>query len=203
MGKTWIVTDVGTCEPLNAEIDLAALPNPYRLYHFLSDLDAILLAESDDRRRLEQICPRVRHLLDEAPWLTLQYNQPHAKRGWSVTKLYEEPGYPLTIQMVAWAGGEKSTIHNHATWGVVALCDGQEENTFWQRTGDDAKHPDAIATIGDCTLEPGDIISFLPAAIHRVEALGETPTISFNLYGITDYPSRFKFDHEAKTAQKF
>ncbi|MEM8642471.1 MAG: cupin [Cyanobacteria bacterium P01_G01_bin.54] len=203
MGKTWIVTDAGQCEPLAAEIELAALPNPYRFYHFLSDLDAILLAESDDRRRLEQICPRVRHLLDEAPWLTLQYSPPNAKRGWSVSKLYEEPGYPLTVQMVAWAGGQKSTIHNHATWGVVALSDGQEENTFWQRTGDDPEHPDAIATIGNVTLEPGDIISFLPKAIHRVEALGEYPTVSFNLYGITDYPSRFKFDLEAKTAKKF
>ncbi|MGB0564476.1 MAG: cupin [Spirulinaceae cyanobacterium] len=203
MGKTWIVTDAGQCEPLEAAIDLAALPNPYRLYHFLSDLDAILLAERDDRRRLEQICPRVRHLLEEAPWLTLQYSPPSAKRGWSVSKLYEEPGYPLTVQMVAWAGGQKSTIHNHATWGVVALSDGQEENTFWQRTGDDPEHPDAIAPIGNCTLEPGDIISFLPEAIHRVEALGDQPTVSFNLYGITDYPSRFKFDPAAKTAQKF
>lgn len=203
MGKIWIVTNAGTCEPLNATIDLTQLPNPYRFYHFLSDLDEILLQETDDRRRLEQICPRVQHLLEEAPWLALQYNPPNAKRGWSVSKLYEEPGYPLTIQMVAWAGGQKSTIHNHATWGVVALSEGKEENTFWRRTGDDSEHPDAIAPIGNLTLEPGDIISFLPDAIHRVEALGTIPTISFNLYGVTDYPSRFKFDEVAKTAQKF
>lgn len=202
-GKTWIVTNAGQCEPLETDLDVVTLPTPYRLYHFLSDLDSILRQESDDRARLSEICPRVQHLLTESPWITLQYSPPHPQRGWSVSTLYDEPGYDLTVQMVAWAAGQKSTIHNHGAWGVVALTDGSEQNTFWQRTLTDSDHPDAIAQVGHCDLKPGDIISFLPDAIHRVEALGSQPTVSFNLYGVTDYAARRKFDLATQTASKF
>jgi predicted metal-dependent enzyme (double-stranded beta helix superfamily) len=40
-------------------------------------------------------------------------------------------------------------------------------------------------------------------AIHHVAALGDEPTISFNLYGETDYDRRFDFDPIQGTAQNF
>jgi predicted metal-dependent enzyme (double-stranded beta helix superfamily) len=39
--------------------------------------------------------------------------------------------------------------------------------------------------------------------IHRVEALGDEPTISFNLYGETNYEQRFEFDPVNCTAKTF
>ncbi|NER81825.1 MAG: cupin, partial [Leptolyngbya sp. SIO1D8] len=56
---------------------------------------------------------------------------------------------------------------------------------------------------GEVVLSPGDIITFTPGAIHQVEPIGDEPTISFNLYGITDYKSRYVFDPEASTAELF
>jgi len=43
----------------------------------------------------------------------------------------------------------------------------------------------------------------MPDAIHQVEALGDDPTISFNLYGVTDYDQRFEFDVERGIARNF
>ncbi|MDY7012967.1 MAG: cupin, partial [Cyanobacteriota bacterium] len=192
-GQTCLAGDRGTCNPLDSQPWNSTPQSPYRLYRFLSELDDILERVSDDVRRLQLIIPLVRRLLDESPWLQFNYDTPDSNSGWSVQMLYDEPEYPLTVQMVAWAPGQVSPIHNHATWGIVALLEGEEKNTLWRRTGDPQER-DRLEWASDRILKPGDIMAFLPDTIHCVEALGQTPTVSFNLYGETDYDSRFTFD---------
>ncbi len=46
-------------------------------------------------------------------------------------------------------------------------------------------------------------ISFMPDAIHSVEAIYDEATISFNLYGETNYEQRFEFDPVTSTAKNF
>ncbi|NJL83554.1 MAG: hypothetical protein HC890_12485 [Chloroflexaceae bacterium] len=82
------------------------------------------------------------------------------------------------------------------------LVDGQEKNQFWRRSPT-ATHPDRLELVGDRILLPGEIISFLPDAIHCVEPLGEKPAITFNLYGVTDFSQRFEFDPINHTASNF
>jgi predicted metal-dependent enzyme (double-stranded beta helix superfamily) len=130
----------------------------------------------------------VRKLLTSSEWLQLEYIDPNRDRGWSVLTLYDEPEYPLTVQMVAWSPGMVSPIHNHGTWGIVALLNGQEKNTLWQ------SNTQGIDLIGEIAINPGDIIGFLPDTIHQITAIGEEPTISFNIYGETDGSSRWEFD---------
>ena len=104
--------------------------------------------------------------------------------------------------MVTWAPGSRSTIHNHATWGLVALLGGQEKNHFWRRSPT-ADAPHRLEPAGELLMSPGDIITFTPGAIHQVEPIGDEPTISFNLYGVTDFKQRYVFNPEAQTAKRF
>jgi len=202
-GQTLLATAAGRCELLPVEAsELLDLREPYRLYRFLTDLEDILDSVPDDRDRLIAICPLVRRLLSDSSWLQFAGTPPDERKGWSVTMLYDEPGYPLTVQMVAWAAGQQSPVHNHGTWGLVAMLDGEEQNDFWQRAGD-ATQPDRLIATETRTVQPGDIVTFLPETIHRVRALGDRPTISFNLYGTTNYQQRFKFDLEQHVATRF
>ncbi len=202
-GQTFLATAAGQCEPLPVEpCEFFDLKEPYRLYRLLTDLEDILDSVPGDRDRLTLICPLVRRLLRDSSWIPLACSPPDATQGWSVTTLYDEPGYPLTVQLVAWQPGQGSPIHNHGTWGLVALLDGEEQNQFWQRAGD-PEQPDRLRATVEQVLHPGDIITFLPAAIHRVQALGDRPTLSFNLYGETDYAQRFRFDLAQHQATRF
>ncbi|MDC0835939.1 cupin [Leptolyngbya valderiana BDU 20041] len=193
----WLATDTGDCQPFDGEVE-TRLHSPYRLYRLLTDLEDIVAEFGDDRDRLFRIVPRVRQFLTDAQWLEAFYVPPDPKKGWSVSKLYDEPDYPFTVQLVAWTPGATSPIHNHATWGVVAMLDGSEKNSLWRRT-----EGDAIEKVGDRVLEPGEAIAFTPDAIHCIEALGNTPTVSFNLYGKTDYTKRFEFDPVTRSAKRF
>ncbi len=202
LDRDWLVTDAGQCIPGKIGAQENWGDRPYRLYRFLTDVEDIVDRESDDLLRLQQISPLVRRLLNSCEWLQLNFLAPDPETGWSVQTLYDEPDFPITIQTVVWSPGTVSPVHNHATWGIVALLDGQEKNTFWQRSPT-TEFPDRIETTGDRLLVPGDMLCLMPDAIHQIEAIGEEPTISFNLYGVTDYDRRFEFDPLHATAQIF
>ncbi|MEM7649090.1 MAG: cupin, partial [Cyanobacteria bacterium P01_A01_bin.70] len=199
--SNWLVTDDGTLQTLKAA-DVEEPEKTYRLYRFLTELEDILAAEQDDAQRLAAIAPIVRKLLISSYWLQMEYKEPDPKTGWGVHFLYREYQFPLTIQMVTWSPGSASTIHNHATWGLVAMLGGQEKNRIWRRSPT-LDQPDKIELLEETILAPGDIITFTPGAIHQVEPYGDEPTISFNLYGVTDYKNRYVFDTAAQTAKLF
>jgi len=52
-------------------------------------------------------------------------------------------------------------------------------------------------------LTPGDVISFMPDAIHCIQAVGDTPLVTFNVYGETHSKHRFEFDSITHTARNY
>jgi predicted metal-dependent enzyme (double-stranded beta helix superfamily) len=191
----------GICEEIKgSEIEFPDAP--YRLYRFLTDLEDLLSNVSSDRDRLQAICPLVQQLLTSSYWLQVPDEPPDPDLGWSVQMLYDEPFFPLTVQLVTWLPGVTSPIHNHGAWGLVAMISGQEKNTFWRRSPT-PEFPDKIERVGDLIISAGEIVTFLPDTIHSIKAIGNEPTISFNIYGETDYKQRFEFDPVVMSAQIF
>lgn len=197
--KNWLVTDDGICTAFGTA-ETEPPERTYRMYRFLTEMEDILEREPDDAKRVQAIIPLVRKLLISSYWLQMEHKEPNPKTGWAVNFLYREHEYPLTVQMVTWAPGTQSKIHNHATWGIVAMVGGQEKNIFWQQAKDD---PTAIHEVGEQILYPGDIIGFTSNAVHRVAPMGDEPTISFNLYGVTDKKQRYKYDDSTLEASHF
>jgi len=123
-GRDLLVTGDGqyqACESVRAW-DL--LRENYRLYRFLTELEDVLNSGDDQASRLPEIRMLVRRLIVNSYWVGSQYLEPSPKTGTSVLLLYEELGFPLTVQTVTFAPGTRSTIHNHGTWGIVAVLKG-------------------------------------------------------------------------------
>lgn len=202
--QNWLINHQGECQ--NLALPILDLPDkPYRLYRFLTEIEDIMENVPDDVAKIEQIIPKVRKLLNSSYWLSLEFLSPEPEQGWSVNLLYDDYGFPLTIQMVAWLPNNFSPIHNHGTWGVVAIIEGKEKNQFWRKVTN-SEFPHEIELVGEKVFSAGDIIGFLPDAIHAVEPINTNktePTITFNLYGVTDYTQRWEFDPINKTAQNF
>ncbi len=191
-----------------------SLRYPYRLYRFLSDLDDAVTSIRSDRDRLRVITTLVRHLLNQSSWITEACPSPDPRLGWAVHFLYDEPGYPFTIQVVSWIPGQTSPIHNHGGWGIVSLLGdplkaGRERNRIWQRLDDGSQEGYAeVKQVSEILLHPGDLVAFTPEAIHSVEAVAADtndpqPTLTFNLYGDTDFDDRYEFDPQHNTAKPF
>jgi predicted metal-dependent enzyme (double-stranded beta helix superfamily) len=203
--QDWFVDEQGRCQrrPTTRPWDL--LQEQYYLHQFLSDILNILAKapnEFDQWDYLPHIRRQVRQLVLISYWLKTQRAEPCSKTGAGVITLYDEIGYPLTVQTVTTLPGHVTTIHNHGTWGVVAILDGQERHSFWRRRNDPYQ-PDGIELVGHRTLTAGEIISFMPDAIHQVETLGSSPAFTFQLYGDTQPKARYQFDPETSTAKPF
>lgn len=201
-GKDWLITDDGQCQLCKSAREWDLLRTPYRFYRFLTEIEDAIAEVDDETSCLPKIRKLVRQLITNSYWIQTRYLEPCPETGISVIVLYDEIGYPLTVQTVTFAPGISSAVHNHGTWGVVAVLKGQEKNTFWQRSPD-RDFPAKIAPVSERILKPGDIISFTPDAIHSIEAVGDEPTITFNIYGETHHKQRFEFDPLSHTAKNF
>ncbi|MBR8835781.1 MAG: cupin [Stigonema ocellatum SAG 48.90 = DSM 106950] len=201
-GRDWLVTKDGHYEACKSVRVWDLLRENYRLYRFLTEMEDVINHVEDESSRLQEIRMLVRRLVVNSYWVQSQNMEPHPTTGTSVLLLYDELGFPFTVQTVTFAPGTVSTIHNHGTWGVVAVLKGQERNTFWRRNPV-PEFPDKIERTGELTLFPGDIISFACDAIHSVEAVGEEPTVTFNLYGETCSKERFEFDPVTHSGRNF
>jgi predicted metal-dependent enzyme (double-stranded beta helix superfamily) len=178
------------------------LETPYRFYRFLSEVDDVLERHPEETTALPLIHQLVRKLVLNSYWIQTQVPPLEGKTGMGVDNLYDEIGFPLTVQTTILVPGSKSSIHNHGTWGVVALLKGQEKNTFWRRVPA-AQSPHKIVPVSERTLVAGDVISFSSQAIHCIEAMGDEPLITFNIYGETHHKTRFEFEPETEKAWNY
>ena len=200
--QDWLLTGNGECQPCKIVNEWKLLRENYRFYRFLTELEDTLKDTIDEASCLPKIRLLARQFMTNSYWLQTQEPEPCDQRGISVNLLYDELGFPLTVQTVKFMPGSISTIHNHGTWGIIAVLKGQEKNTFWKRIPD-PENQYKIERVGEQILQPGDLISLTPDAIHSVEVVGDEPTFTFNIYGETKSSERFEFDPVAQTAKRF
>jgi predicted metal-dependent enzyme (double-stranded beta helix superfamily) len=197
----WFVGGDGQYTACKSPREWDLLRDNYRLYRFLTEIEDVLSSASNESSCLPELRMLVRRLITNSYWVQSQITEV-SENGEKVLLLYDELGFPLTVQTVTFAPGVKSNIHNHGTWGIVAVLQGEEKNTLWKCTQSSDGNVQVEQT-GELTLFPGDIISFDSSAIHCVEAMGDTPTVTFNIYGETDPKQRYEFDPVNKKAKKF
>ncbi len=204
--RDWLVTKEGNCLAIESLRDWDLLRDDYRFYRFLTEVEDLTKIADKQGEAEENFLPEIRKLVRKlilnSYWVKTRSPQPNQKTGTSILLLYEELGFPMTVQTENILPGSGSPIHNHGTWGVVAVLEGMQKNTFWKRSPT-PQFPEKIEQVGEQILEAGDIISLTSEAIHAVEAVGEKPTITFNLYGETDPNKRFQFDRINHIAKHF
>ncbi len=202
----WLVRKDGICKLCKSVREWDLLAEEYRLYRFLTEVEDIMrLAATegiDEESSLSGLRMIVRKLILNCYTVKTRLPEANHQTGVSVVMLYDELGFPMTIQTEMSLPGTTSSIHNHGTWGIVMVLQGKQKNTFWKRVSND-EFPDKIERVGERIIESGDIISFTTDAIHSIEAVGDEPTITFNLYGETHGSKRFQFDPVSNTAKHF
>ncbi len=201
-GQDWLITDNGQCQACPTPREWNLLETPYRFHRFLTQTEDVLRDQIESETCLAAIRRLVRKLFVNSYWLQTQYPELSTLKDVFIQTLYDEIGYPLTVQTNAYPPGVVSPIHNHGTWGVVAVLKGQEKNTFWQRSPTE-EFRDRVIPVGEKIFHSGDVISFTPSAIHCVEAVGDSPMVTFNLYGETHHKARFEFDPKTHQAKNF
>jgi len=99
----------------------------------------------------------------------------------------------LTILNVVWAPGMSFRPHNHLMWAAIGLYGGQEDNTFYRRTGH------GLIESGGRQLTTGDVALLGDDTIHAVANPRATSIGVLHVYGgnITSRPRRCELDQQA------
>ena len=83
----------------------------------------------------------------------------------------------LTVMKGVWGPGMRFRPHNHLMWAAIGLYGGQEDNTFYRRSGD------GIVVSGGRELRSGDVALLGDDTIHAVENPRRTFTGAIHVYG--------------------
>ena len=177
----------------------------YGLPEFVKDLRTITDGTKDQREVIGKVRPLAQQLALSHGWLEPHHYQGDLEQGFGVHLLHEEPDHTLAVLAVAWLPGKGAPPHNHGTWAVVAGVDGPEKNIFWKRVDDGSRSGYAeIRKVGEKVFGPGEVVSFLPDAIHSVVNETDRVTVSLHVYGKNlNYTGRSQFDPETNSETPF
>jgi len=83
----------------------------------------------------------------------------------------------LTVLKAATPAGFKTPPHNHNMWAVIGTYDGQENNTFYRRSGT------SLEKVGGKDLKTGDVIVLGEDAIHAIANPLDRMSCAIHVYG--------------------
>lgn len=172
---------------------------------FVRDLRAITTAASSPGAIIAELRPMVRELALSRDWVQPHHYACDPAQGFGVHALHEEVDQTLWVVAFSWLPGRGAPPHDHRTWAVVAGVEGMETNTYWRRL-DDGRRPGhaELAPIGEEVVGPGDVVAFLPDAIHSVRNQTDRVTLSLHVYGRNlNRVGRSQFDPENQTERPF
>ncbi len=157
----------------------------YNLRAFTRDLDALVADRTKDQRAIVLAAkPLLARLLQDMSWLDRRYAEVRAS---SVQYLlHRHPDDRYSVVSVVFPVGYSTTVHNHGTWGLVGVWDGEEREERFKRT-DDGSRPGyaALRPAGTVVNRPGAVTQLLPPdeEIHRITNRAPHPSCSIHVYG--------------------
>ncbi|MGH3357298.1 MAG: hypothetical protein ACRDO7_00750 [Nocardioidaceae bacterium] len=96
--------------------------------------------------------------------------------------LHVDTDIPFSVVALVWRAGQATPIHDHVSWCVVGVIQGEEHETRYdlRRTGSET-----YLVPGSTTTNPtGSVCGFAPPGdIHLVRNTGNTTAISLHIYG--------------------
>lgn len=103
--------------------------------------------------------------------------KPFASPAGSSQLLHSESG--LTVLHTVVNPGFVSPPHDHRTWAVIGVYDGQEDNTFYRLIEGSRR----IEQIGRRALRQGELVTLGIEAIHQIANPGSDKLVALHVYG--------------------
>jgi len=168
----------------------------YTIPEYIDDVRAILQQESDPAVFTSAIKPLSQRLAASPVLQDEAYRQCDEEQGFGAHLLHEEENHELAIFMFSWLPDRGTPPHNHETWAVVTVVEGEEHETHYKRCDDGSEVGRAdLEKTGDAIMRAGDVSISKPKDIHQVWNKSETLSISLHTYGKhINYTGRSAFD---------
>lgn len=176
---------------------------PSALDDFVNQLDA-LVRKYTDRGRIDgaaivrEAHPYLADLIYDTGWLEERHRKVTGES--AAYLLAAAPDDSWTVLSVVFPAGSSTPVHDHLTWGLVAVHQGIEEESRYECLDHGSRASFARLRYVDTTRnEPGSISYVVPPQqeIHSIHNALDIPSCSIHVYGgHLDRMPRHRYDPE-------
>jgi len=136
----------------------------------------------DDAQVSQRVADLLRPCLGGGSFLTEAQREPDPNHYRQHVLHVEEDG-SFSIVALVWLPGQETPIHDHVSWCVVGVHEGQEYETHYQVETND-KGESWLIEDGQSVNPPGSTAALTPPGdIHKVVNNGQDLAISLHIYG--------------------
>jgi 3-mercaptopropionate dioxygenase len=155
----------------------------YGLAEFVADLDRIVADGGDDAARIpDQAKSLLERLISDVSW------RPAARDllpppGRPRRFLHVDPERRYSISLMTFAPGQVTPVHDHNTWGLVGVWEGEEREDRFVRP--DGAGPAGLLLDRALVNRAGTVTLLIPPDddIHRIVNSSQVPAHSIHIYG--------------------
>lgn len=176
----------------------------YSIQQFIEEAERIVRSAPAESELLRNLRPRMEQLLRTPGSVPPEAFAPRKDR-FANNLLYRPKDAAFSITGGAWAPGQTTPIHDHLTWAVVGVYEGEEREAIYRRT-DDGSDPKraSLALASERINAKGHVTVLGRAGIHRIDNVSTQLSHSIHVYGRDIGPlERHSYDPVSGEISKF
>lgn len=165
-----------------SDVGLIYSPN-YSLEQFTRDTDSVVRKYSTESEILRRLRPLLERLLANPNSVPPEAFKPRQDR-FAFNLIYMPKDKAFSVIGGVWQSGQTTPIHDHLTWALIGVYEGEEREAIYRRS-DDGSNP-RLAKLEKVSerINKRDQVSVLGrAGIHRVDNISEKTSMSVHVYG--------------------
>ena len=172
----------------------------YLLKEFLQDTENIIRTYSSETEILRRIRPLIQDLLDTPGSVPVKAFTSRKDR-FANNLIYMPKDKIFSIMGAVWLPGQATPIHDHLTWAMIGMYDGEEKESIYKRTDDGSKPKLAeLEKVSERINKKGHITILRKSGIHRIDNITDRPSLSIHLYGL-DIGNTERHTYDAVTGE--
>ncbi len=155
----------------------------YSLNEFLEDSEAVVRNHSAESETLLHLKPILERLIQTPSSVPSDAFASRQDR-FAMNLLHMPKDKAYSVIGGVWMPGQTTPIHDHLTWALIGIFDGEEREALYRRT-DNRTNPKfaKLEKVSEQTNGPGHVTVLGQAGIHRVDNVSEKVATSIHVYG--------------------
>ncbi len=155
----------------------------YSTGQFARDVDTIVRKYPNESEVLRQIKPLLEKLIKNPRSVPAEAFTPRKDR-FAMNLIHMPSDELFSIIGGVWHPGQRTPIHDHLTWALIGVYDGEEREALFRRT-DNGSNPKIakIEKVSEKINTKGHVTVLGHRGIHRVDNISGKPTTSIHVYG--------------------
>ena len=156
----------------------------YSVKNLASETEAVVRSSSSESETLYRLKPLVEKLITTPNAVPVEAFVSR-KDKFANNLLYRPEDRVFSIMGGNWLPGQTTPIHDHLTWAIVGVCQGEERESIYRRIDDGSDPKKArLELVRERINKKGQVTVLGKNGIHRIDNVSLAPSLSVHMYGL-------------------